>query len=105
MWEKLKPGNRACDVSNAMKEFVEKAGFLYLYRGGHGMGHDLDEPPAITGEDQTVLQPGMVIVVHPCVMDANGDGVFLGDTHLVTETGAEALNRTPLNPVAKAASA
>jgi Xaa-Pro aminopeptidase len=101
----LKPGNRACDVANVMKEYVEKAGFRYLYRGGHSMGHDLDEPPAIVPEDQTVLRPGMTIVVHPCVMDENGDGVFIGDTHLVTETGSEALNRTPLNTAAKAVSA
>jgi len=92
----LRPGKRACDVANAMKEHVEKANFIYPYRGGHSMGHDLDEPPAIVPEDQTVLKAGMTIVVHPCVMDDGGDGVFLGDSYLVTETGAEPLNRTPL---------
>lgn len=92
----LKPGNKASDVAKAMKDYIEKAGYLNPYRGGHSMGHDLDEPPAIVPEDQTVLQPGMTIVVHPCVMDKNGDGVFLGDSYLVTETGAEPLNHTPL---------
>jgi len=101
----LRPGNRACDVANVMKDYVEKAGFLYLYRGGHGMGHDLDEPPAIVPEDQTMLQPGMTIVVHPCVMDKNGDGVFVGDSYIVTEGEPEPLNRTPLNTARKAASA
>ena len=103
--EALKPGNRACDVAVVMKEYIEKAGYRYLYRGGHSMGHDLDEPPAITPEDKTVLKPGMMLVVHPCVMDANGDGVFLGDSHLITEAGSEPLNRTVLNPWAKAVSA
>ena len=92
----LKPGNKASDVANAMKQHIEKAGFLYPYRGGHSMGHDLDEPPAIVPQDDTVLQPGMTIVVHPCVMDKNGDGVFIGDTYLVTEKGNEPLNHTPL---------
>ncbi len=92
----LKPGNRACDVANAMKAHVEAAGFAYPYRGGHSMGHDLDEPPAIVPQDETVLQPGMTIVIHPCVMDTNGDGVFIGDTYLVTEKGNEPLNHTPL---------
>jgi Xaa-Pro aminopeptidase len=92
----LKPGNKACDVANVMKDYVEKAGYDYLYRGGHSMGHDLDEPPAIVPEDQTVIKPGMTLVIHPCVMDKNGDGVFMGDSYLVTETGAEPLNHTPL---------
>ncbi len=92
----LKPGNKASDVANVMKEYIEKAGFAYPYRGGHSMGHDLDEPPAIVPQDGTVLRPGMTIVVHPCVMDRNGDGVFIGDTYLVTETGNEPLNHTPL---------
>jgi hypothetical protein len=29
-------------------------------------------------------------------MDKSGDGVFIGDSYLVTEKGAEALNHTPL---------
>jgi len=93
----MKPGNRASDVARAMKELVEKAGYSYPYRGGHGMGHDLDEPPAIVPEDDTTLRSGMTIVIHPCVMDKNGDGVFLGDSYLITDTGWERLN-TGLNP-------
>ena len=92
----IKPGVKACDVANVMKEHIEKAGYAYPYRGGHSMGHDLDEPPAIVPEDQTVLRPGMTLVIHPCLMDKNGDGVFLGDSYLVTETGVEPLNHTPL---------
>ncbi len=92
----LKPGNKASDVANAMKQYTEKAGFSYPYRGGHSMGHDLDEPPAIVPQDDTVLQSGMTIVIHPCVMDKNGDGVFIGDTYLVTEKGNEPLNHTAL---------
>ena len=92
----MKPGNRASDVAKPMKEFIEKAGYSYPYRGGHGMGHDLDEPPAIIPEDNTLLQSGMTIVIHPCVMDKSGEGVFLGDSYVVTDTGWERLN-TGLN--------
>jgi len=92
----MKPGNRASDVARAMKDFIEKTGYSYPYRGGHGMGHDLDEPPAIVLEDDTLLRPGMTIVIHPCVMDKNGEGVFIGDSYLITETGWERLN-TGLN--------
>jgi Xaa-Pro aminopeptidase len=93
----MKPGNRASDVAKAMKELVEKAGYSYPYRGGHGMGHDLDEPPAIVPEDDTTLRSGMTLVIHPCVMDKNGEGVFLGDSYLITDTGWERLN-TGLHP-------
>lgn len=92
--EFLKPGNRACDVARAMKEVIEKEGYAMPYRGGHSMGHEVDEPPAITPEDETPIQAGMTIVVHPCVMDKNGDGVFIGDSYLVTESGWERLNKT-----------
>ncbi|MFC2010000.1 M24 family metallopeptidase [Chloroflexota bacterium] len=92
----VKPGNRASDVAQAMKDFVEKAGYSCPYRGGHGMGHDFDEPPGIIVGDDTLLRPGMAIVIHPSVIDKNGEGVFLGDSYLVTDTGWERLN-TGLN--------
>ena len=90
----MKPGNRAGDVARAMKNIVEKSGYTFPYRGGHSMGHDLDEPPAIVVEDETILSPGMVIVVHPSVMDKNGDGIFIGDSYLINDTGWERLNTT-----------
>ena len=89
----MKPGNRAGDVARAMKDVVERSGYLFPFRGGHSMGHDLDEPPAIVSEDETILKPGMTIVVHPSVMDEKGDGVFIGDSYLVNDTGWERLNK------------
>jgi Xaa-Pro aminopeptidase len=88
----LRPGNRAGDVARAMKDVVEKSGYTFPYRGGHSMGHDLNEPPAIVVEDDTILSSGMTIVVHPSVMDKNGEGVFIGDSYLITNTGWERLN-------------
>ena len=90
----MKPGNRAKDVAKAMKAVVEKSGYAFPSRGGHSMGHDLDEPPAIVVEDETILRAGMTIVIHPSVIDRNGDGVFMGDSYLITDTGWERLNTT-----------
>ena len=90
----MKPGNRAGDMALAMKEVIEKAGYIFPYRGGHSMGHDLDEPPAIVPEDETILSSGMTIVLHPSIMDKNGEGVFIGDSYLITHTGWERLNTT-----------
>jgi Xaa-Pro aminopeptidase len=58
------------------------------------MGHEHTEPPAVVVDDETILSPGMTLVIHPCVMDKNGEGVFCGDSYLVTETGWERLNTT-----------
>jgi Xaa-Pro aminopeptidase len=90
----LKAGNRASDVARAMKKVIEKAGYTMPYRGGHALGLDVSELPAITEEDDNILSPGMIIVVHPCVLDKNGEGVFIGDTYLTTDTGWERLNTT-----------
>jgi Xaa-Pro aminopeptidase len=90
----LKPGNRACDVALAVKAAIEKAGYAMPYRAGHSMGHEHTEPPAVTVDDRTILRPGMTLVIHPCVMDKNRDGVFLGDSYIVTGTGWERLNST-----------
>lgn len=90
----LKAGDRARDVAQAMKDVVEKSGYAFPYRGGHSFGHDLDEPPAITVQDDTMLAPGMTVVVHPSVMDASGDGIFVGDSYIITDTGWERLNKS-----------
>jgi len=87
----MKPGNCAGDVARTMQETIEKAGYTMPFRPGHSMGHELDEPPGIVAGNGTVFKPGMTIVLHPSMMDANGDGVFVGDSYLLTETGWERL--------------
>lgn len=88
------PGNTVGEVARAMQKVVEKNGFTMPYRGGHSLGHEHTEAPAIVPRDETVIRPGMVLVVHPSVVDENGEGVFCGDTYLVTKTGWERLNTT-----------
>lgn len=90
----LKPGNRVCDVARAVKAAIERTGYSMPYRAGHSLGHEHTEPPAVVIDDETAILPGMTLVIHPCVMDKNGDGVFCGDTYLITETGWERLNST-----------
>lgn len=94
--KKLKPGETAGNVARAMKEVVEEAGFTMPFRGGHGLGLEVDEVPIITPASHTVLEPGMVAVIHPSALMPSKGGVFLGDTYLVTEEGHRRLNQTPL---------
>ena len=62
-----KPGNRCCDIFNAMNDVMAAGGALgeSVGRFGHGLGIQLTEPPSHTSWDQTVLESGMVITLEP----------------------------------------
>ena len=66
---------------------------------GHGLGLDLVERPRVEPSEDTILAPGMVIVVHPQLVLPAGKGtIWLADTYLVTDSGAESL--TAMDPLA-----
>ncbi|MBI2371972.1 MAG: aminopeptidase P family protein [Deltaproteobacteria bacterium] len=94
--EQLRPGRRACDVAVAMKAVVEAAGFTMPQRGGHGVGLEVDEPPALIPQNERPLQEGMSVVVHPSVVIPGRGGVFLGGSYLVTRDGCEKLYKSEL---------
>lgn len=94
--QNLRPGVQASQVARAMKEVVKGAGFTMPFRGGHGLGLEVDEIPTITLNSDTVLKPDMVAVIHPCAVIPGKGGVFLGHTYLVTPQGHQRLNNTPL---------
>jgi Xaa-Pro aminopeptidase len=94
------PGQRACDVWQAMADSlaaVPSAGTT-IGRMGHGIGLLITEAPSMSQGDQTVLQPGMVLTIEPGVsyVSAGGDTVNLmvhEENIVVTENGAELLSR------------
>jgi Xaa-Pro aminopeptidase len=62
---------------------------------GHGLGLSCDSKPSILEDVETVLEAGMTIIVHPNTYNPEAGYVVLGDSVIVTETGAEVLNTTP----------
>ena len=67
-----RPGNRLSNVSHAVQEFAEGAGFSVVRRFvGHGIGTAMHEDPAVPnfGErgNGPVLKPGMVFAIEPMV--------------------------------------
>lgn len=95
----LVPGNTAGQVARAMEDVVTRAGYVPLLRGGHtSTGLDLMEIP-LHPKDQTVLEPGMVMILHPTAGVPGfqiGDPGFFGpgDTYVITATGAERLHKS-----------
>jgi methionyl aminopeptidase len=69
-----RPGNRLQDISRAIQQYIEAAGFsvVRMY-GGHGLGRSMHEDPQVLnyiepGQQNPVLKPGMVIAIEPMVI-------------------------------------
>jgi len=79
--EKVKPGNRISDISNAIQTFVEAHGYgVPRDYTGHGVGSNLHEDPiipnyGIAGRGPKIVS-GMVMAIEPMVT--------LGDYHTKT---------------------
>ena len=80
-------GARARDVDLAARTVIDEAGYgsQFLHRTGHGMGLEVHEPPWITAESDTVLEPGMVFSVEPGVYLQGEFGVRVEDIVVITD--------------------
>jgi Xaa-Pro aminopeptidase len=90
-------GARAKEVDFAARDHLEKAdyGRYFVHRTGHGLGLEGHEPPWITAESNTVLEPGMVFSVEPGVYLPGKFGIRIEDIIVVTE--GESRNLTGLD--------
>jgi Xaa-Pro aminopeptidase len=91
----LKPGANPADIWNANNEFLTSKGQLPETRlFAHGQGYDLVERPAIRDDEPMKLKARMNITVHP-IIGSDKVWVWVCDNYLITETGIEALHRSP----------
>jgi Xaa-Pro aminopeptidase len=78
------------------KGFVER-GFHLGHVTGHSIGMTMIEFPKIGENDETELQAGMVLSMHPHAIAANGRScLYMQDTWLVTDEGGVPLADLPL---------
>jgi len=97
----VRPGVRAADVAKAENDVFRKHGLgeyttsQWTRVRGHGMGMFADSKPHILEDVNTVLEPGMTLIVHPNTYHPDVGYIVLGDALVVTDTGAEVLCRTP----------
>jgi len=96
----VRPGATAADVARAENDVFRKHGFgdyvtdQYTRVRGHGLGLFADSKPHILEDVDTKLAAGMSLVVHPNTYHPEVGYMVLGDSVLVTGTGAEIMTRT-----------
>ena len=93
----LKPGVTCSEIYGVGNREIEelRGGVADLVRlsgarMGHGQGMLLTEPPSVTHEDHTRLEPGMVISTEPGVRSGKVQFQW-EDVHVITEEGHEQL--------------
>jgi Xaa-Pro aminopeptidase len=97
----IRPGARASDVARAENDVFRKHELgeyttsQWTRVRGHGMGLFADSKPHILEDVDTVLEPGMTLIVHPNTYHPDVGYIVLGDAVVVTEHGAEVLCSTP----------
>jgi methionyl aminopeptidase len=113
----VRPGNRLSDVSSAVQEVVEGAGFSVVREYvGHGIGQSMHEDPPVPNYGPPgrgpELRPGLVIAVEPMVNMGGWETRLLADdwtvvtadgslcahfehTIAVTDDGPEVLTARP----------
>jgi Xaa-Pro aminopeptidase len=97
----VRPGVRAADVARAENDVFRKHGLgeyttsQWTRVRGHGMGLFADSKPHILEDVNTVLEPGMTLIVHPNTYHPEVGYIVLGDAVVVTENGVEVLCATP----------
>lgn len=93
--EAARPGVTCAAVFRAMGRVISEAGASgsSVGRLGHGLGMQLTEWPSLSGQDDTVLEAGMVITLEPGMTFAAGKVMVHEENIVVREGAPELLSR------------
>ncbi|MDC3315734.1 Xaa-Pro peptidase family protein [Candidatus Thioglobus sp.] len=87
-------GNTTSDIFNAMNSVLQKGGALgnTVGRLGHGLGMQLTEWPSNTVNDNTPLEPGVILTLEPGLTFLPGKEMVHEENIVITEDGPEWLS-------------
>jgi len=93
----LRAGASARDAHRAVANGFVERGFHLGHVTGHSIGMTMIEFPKIGETDETELQAGMVLSMHPHAISQDGKAcLYMQDTWLVTEDGGVPLADLPM---------
>ena len=87
------------DIYRVINKAVQDGGYRAPWRPGHAIGLDLIDFWSVTDSNTTILEPGMTLAIHPNVLlvpELEGNGVGMGYTYLITDTGSERLSKVEI---------
>jgi Xaa-Pro dipeptidase len=98
----LKEGTTVNILFDKIKELLKKEGLGeyfegdgYYYQGlGHGIGLELDEPPAVISKNKTKLKQNMVIALEPKIIIPGWGAIDLEDDFIIKKNGFEKITHT-----------
>lgn len=95
--EAARPGVRCCEVDAAARRVMEEAGLgqYFIHRTGHGIGLSVHEPPNLSANDTTPLEPGMCFSDEPGAYFPGIWGIRIENIITVEQDGARSLNQEP----------
>lgn len=94
--ELLRPGVRAGEVDEVVRQAIADAGGSYPHHSGHGLGTAFHEAPRIVPGNDLVLEAGMVVALEPGVY-TDAWGLRTEHVTLVTDGEPEVLSRHDLS--------
>ena len=93
---KVKPDCPIAGIDKASRQYITQKGYgaFFGHNTGHGIGLEIHEEPHISGNQNSLLRPGMVFTIEPAIYLPRKFGIRIEDMVLVTKKGREILGGT-----------
>lgn len=93
----IKAGITGEKADKFSRDIIKKAGYgkNYEHSGGHGLGLDIHEQPALNDKYKKTLKENSIITVEPGIYLHGKFGIRIEDMILITKNGCKTLTKSP----------